>query len=240
LWRWGLDDPNARPRPELRTLLPQRFGTGSNWAEAFAVGHFRAVLRESNGNSWVSPPLGTVQAGTLLEGSTGKVHVQRMPAFDDYFALAEIFGSQGAFVVGIHRDGTFRVAAAPAIDRNGRINHTGGLTSVAAVLDAQTNWIAVAANPSQAVTLRSDGTLWKWTFPKHSSVPLTAARSVQLSRHSDWIGLAPTTGAVALAADGSVWLWPLQLGTHYPPPYILMAPSRKPWRLTEISWPVER
>ena len=80
----------------------------------------------------------------------------------------------------------------------------------------ETNWVALAGTREQTVTLRSDGTLWKWEFPALSFnarypgdiASLIHVKPLQLGRHSDWIGVASFfEGIVALAADGSVWRW---------------------------------
>jgi hypothetical protein len=70
-----------------------------------------------------------------------------------------------------------------------------------------TNWIDLAnVWPDKAVALRSDGTLWKWTFPKDRTISRTAVTGRKFSRHADWIAVSQSwIGGLALSADGTLW-----------------------------------
>jgi hypothetical protein len=79
----------------------------------------------------------------------------------------------------------------------------------------ETNWLAMAAGDETAITLKSDGTLWKWTFKSldyyyrfRFATPPARTSPTRFSRYSDWVAIdRMDNGVVSLAADGSLYLW---------------------------------
>lgn len=105
-------------------------------------------------------------------------------------------------------------------------------------LGKETNWLAVAGNESAVVTLKADGTLWKWEFPSDPVNRPWTARAAKLSTHSDWVGITQEMGGViGLAADGSLWLWRFEPRRSYSPDFLshaLLAPTRRPLKIASI------
>jgi hypothetical protein len=90
------------------------------------------------------------------------------------------------------------------------------------------------------VTLKADGTLWRWQMPFDPVRHPESARAVPMSRHSDWLGLADgNEGVFSLAADGGLWLWDLKTDGFgldgRQNLVILLAPSRFPKRLASVQ-----
>ena len=82
------------------------------------------------------------------------------------------------------------------------------------------------------MTLKADGSLWKWDFPDDPMVKPETAYATRLGTRSDWVAVSRVWGCVtSLAADGSLWLWEYESRRFSPeefsmPP--LLAASRKP------------
>ena len=80
------------------------------------------------------------------------------------------------------------------------------------LVDADTNWTAVAGYESHSLALKTDGTLWAWgdnssgqlgdgtTTPRTSPVPVGA--------DNDWVAIAAGyEHSLALKTDGTLWAW---------------------------------
>jgi hypothetical protein len=105
-------------------------------------------------------------------------------------------------------------------------------------LGKESNWLAVSGNGGIVLTLKADGSMWKWSFPDDPVTKPDTASAVLLSRHSDWIAMTSALGGVVnLATDGSLWFWQFEplgyspWGSSFPP---LLAVSRRPQKIGNI------
>lgn len=120
-----------------------------------------------------------------------------------------------SFFVGVRTNGTLCICAHQRENRRS-LKYEWQPTS--RQIGSATNWLAVAGWGGNAVTLRSDGTLWLWDFntgPVGQRDPNLLEREVvntvpvRLGTHSDWIAISENYfGMTTLAADGSLWFWP--------------------------------
>ena len=219
LWRWNAQYFNYYAEktnrwPGLRAFTPERLGTESNWAGVFhASGGFG--LGKTDGsiwNSWQWPTNGQ----TLLEVQPGFwLHSVQHSHPQKFRSTATIYNSLD-YRVGVRDDGTFRIWEHEVPVINGKQHYTSFVWSnIDLQIGTGTNWLAVANNGGKIVTLKDDGTLWLWNFPRNRNWPENGNKleqeiiqtvPVRLGTHSDWISIS---GATALAADGSLWFWPL-------------------------------
>jgi ABC-type transport system involved in multi-copper enzyme maturation permease subunit len=240
LWCLGTNGFSSTKRawPGLAAFAPQRLGMDSDWAEIFSSANRRAVFRKTDGRVWIMPPISMEEETMELQPG---LKVQRAPYFDVYKATTELFGPFGIFSVGIRDDGTFRAATEVGFvtgRRDGRVRSP-TTKSADIPLSLETNWLAVAGNLDHVVTLRSDGTLWKWTFPQYPKTDPNTAAAVQFSKHSDWVDIAlGMDGLVGLAADGSLWFSQFEPGRSQrnQTPSLLRA-SRRPQFVGNIFVP---
>ena len=221
LWRWGATNWDYRNKwPGLRSFMPRRLGTESNWAKVFLADD-RLYLSKTDGSvwrTWLDQPDGqqtntlepdfTIQRATFLE--TGKWRS----------TTAEWSGVN--VHLGIRDDGTFRIRADQRF--NQRTLHYESL-AVDIQLGSGSNWLAVAGRGENIVTLKDDGTLWRWNFhhdfrrgwdPGHDEREMQEVKPARLGTHTDWVAIASAVGGiVSLADDGSLWYWPLSSGDSY-------------------------
>ena len=101
-------------------------------------------------------------------------------------------------------------------------------------IDRETDWLAVAGNGEWVITLKADGSLWRWNFTDG----LRHATATRLGAHSDWLAIAEILGGVvSLAADGSLWYWQYEPQNFHAEELIfspLFGVSRKPQKLGNI------
>jgi hypothetical protein len=130
--------------------------------------------------------------------------------------------------VGLRGDGTLRVLGNWGWSRAGKWEFAGANIQ----LGEGTNWLALAGNDQVVVTLKADGSLWKWDFPDDSVTKPDSARATRLGSHSDWVAIGQDYyGIVGLAADGSLWVWHCGRQHYLPSEFALeplLVPSRKP------------
>ncbi len=89
------------------------------------------------------------------------------------------------------------------------------------------------------VSLKADGTLWRWNFKTLPEVDPHSAAASLLGEHSDWVDIATNWASnnrmIALAGDGSLWLWKFESpwfdSSSYHP---LLRESRRPHYLGNI------
>ncbi len=92
-------------------------------------------------------------------------------------------------------------------------------------------WQGLASDHETLVSLRSDGTLWKWNFPALPAEASQKARSTRLGTRSDWVALSSFGfDIISLAADGSLWSWQFERRGNR----TFLAPSEKPLYLGNI------
>jgi hypothetical protein len=229
LWRWNLIDFENRSRTNRQTVLhsftPERLGTETNWAEVFQ-GNYRICLRKTDGNIWspITPwetnsmPHSEIEPGFFIgELAADLTHGQ-------YRSIETINGTSR---IGIRDDGTFRIYAHQLLTTNTLTTNKNRRYAYPAwkwfATDMQigtgTNWLDVTGYGEQIVTLKSDGTLWLWKFPrdnqwashkKQFEAEIQNTVPVRLGTHSDWVAISSSGNLViTLAADGSLWFWPI-------------------------------
>jgi ABC-type transport system involved in multi-copper enzyme maturation permease subunit len=199
LWRWGTNrfDWNGLQTnwPTVRALNPRQIGTNSDWKEISynAVDRF---VRKTDGSVW----------SVFFNEKTGRDEFERQTNLDQ--VVFETFSHMNdARMAYIGKDGTLWVCNGHS-DGNYSWKETGFLQ-----VGKETHWLAVAVTWPCVVALKSDGSLWKWNFPRYSTAEVAKVPPTRLGIHNDWVSLTGALGgAVSLAADGSLWLWP---GANY-------------------------
>jgi ABC-type transport system involved in multi-copper enzyme maturation permease subunit len=231
LWRWGRARGAMRTNwPGLGAFQPVRLGTDSDWSELVCSDN-QIWLRKADGRAWV--------AGGYFGGHTKLESLQfdqdttfvRAPERDGREWRGIVWGNSprgGRFEVGVRGDGTLRVRGKWRWSHSGKWEFIG--TDVQ--LGAQSDWLAVAGTDEVVVTLKTDGSLWKWDFHDEPVTKPNTARMERLSSHSDWVAVCQNyDGIISLAADGSLWFWHCGRQRFVPSEFgvqPLLAPSRKP------------
>ena len=225
LWCWGTNNinPDRRKWPGLQAFTPYRLGTESNWAEVSM--NYRCQLRKRDGSlwdAWTDQP-GGQQTNELEPGFT----IQRAQYLEPgkWRSTTEIWSGL-SYKFGIRDDGTFRIRADQRLrQRSGRGYGNYEWTAMDLQFGQDTNWLAVAGNRREIVTLKNDGTLWLWPFHfdnrqdwdhDHYERKMLEQKPVRLGTYADWIAITSAEGGVfSLAADGSLWHWPLDNDNSY-------------------------
>jgi hypothetical protein len=198
LWRWGdtnrVDSSQWQTNwPTVRADKPYQIGTDSDWKE-FLSDQWLNFVRKSDGSVW------TVN---FDEFKTEKDELKRQTNLDQvtFQTLSMSGNGERAYV---RPDGTLWMSW--DFYNNGK-----EIDSDFVRVGTETNWANVAVMWNGMAALKSDGSLWKWNFPKNSPDTVTKISPTRMGIHNDWIAIANTWGGVvALAADGSLWLWPLE------------------------------
>ena len=224
LWEWlaGTNAFNwnqARTNwPTVRKFYPKQIGADADWKDLNAVGWWHPYARKTNGTTWI------------LESKSKDTQTELARATNMDQVSLDTFCSSGegerAF---IGRDGILRVS-----HEDGRSDYSGYVP-----VGTETNWLSVAFGGDAMVALKSDGTLWKWAFPRIArNVAIQNFENViqkkpsRMGIHNDWVGLCSTWGGViSLAADGSLWLWPAS-GQYYE--VSLMRPQKQPKNIGNV------
>lgn len=238
LWRLGTNRfDRKKPRQGLRAFEPQRLGTDSDWAEIFSTEGL--IFRKTDGRVWVVQ--GQRSSKTEFVRLDEQLFIERATLLDHERWRGRTPASAPGlgFQVGVREDGTFRVTEAWQWHTSPSDNsRQWGLVKHDVLLGKETNWLGVAGNREVVVTLKADGSLWKWHFPDDPiSKPGTASAAL-LSKHSDWLAIAEAMGGVvSLAADGGLWFWQFEPRHEHPseqtiPP--LLAASRRPQLIGNI------
>lgn len=238
LWRFGTRRGNSQPEwPGLQGAVPQRWGKDSDWAGIVRTWG-GCDFRKRDGSVWslnyqrrTSEKLAMDEQSALYRVDAG--------ARQEWNQVAWIVapGGMGA-MVGIRPDGTFRVAGAwgqPAggmaweiLPKEGQFGH-----------DSDWRTLVGSWSGSLAVTLKSDGTLWRWRFPRDVVENPQSASARRFSTHADWLAMHKMfAGFVALSRDGNLWFWKLDTegfrsSDHSWP--LLLGPSRRPVLISKIN-----
>jgi hypothetical protein len=223
---WRLTLPSAHPTnaaslgsAELKTLTPERLGTNSDWAKVIMT--YGLGLLKKDGSAWVVGNWSTNHVASIR--LSPEFTVYRAAALDRDQMRSTAWITHGVELgVGVRSDGTFRIWADQHLEgKQLKGSYYYRLRPADQPIGSGTNWLAVAGQRDNAVTLRADGTLWLWKFRYPPFLPWNPDRyfagevqrtvPVRLGTHSDWvaIGGSYSEGVLALAADGSVWFWPL-------------------------------
>jgi hypothetical protein len=241
-WTWRADATNRNPNwPGLRASNLEQVGTDSDWAAIYRMAD-GICLRKTDGRVWsdLFYPSGK-------EGGVTVSHQRilgRATALDghDWRGAAWVV-SPPEVLVGVRDDGTFRLIAK-------RPSASYEYVKLDIQLGRETNWLAAAPSLGlrDVILLKTDGTLWRWTFPDDlQTYPfpgdpqtyLAAATATRLGRRSDWIAITRNgLGLMSLAADGSLWYWraepdyaTLTRDLGIPP---LIGVSRRPQKIANI------
>jgi ABC-type transport system involved in multi-copper enzyme maturation permease subunit len=240
LWIWGTNRWNWRKEwPGLHAFQPQQLGTNSDWSEMF-TDNGRTFFRKTNGEVWAYPAFFTEDIDTNLiwnaQTTFGQARYLPTNHWRSVFWCRSSY-SMG-FIAGICEDGTFRELA----DWQKQKTPRGSKWEPASrniQIGTETNWLAaVGGYDNGTVSLKADGTLWRWNFEKVPDINPHEFSANRFSEHSDWVAIAPMmSGFVSLAADGGLWLWRFEpasydFGSDDIPS--LLANSRKPQFLGNI------
>ena len=235
LWQLGTNRWSTnQPPPGLRAFTPQRLGTNTDWTE-FSTQGGRILFHQRDGRFWTSPKYSSVDTNTLVLNAA--VTLFRAPDFNlTDPSLVQAAWRGGSARVAVLPDGTFRAVGGwrSAPDRNGKVKW--GMQKADVRIGSETNWLLLAGRDhGLAVTLKSDGTLWRWEFPEDPALRPDTAVATQISMHSDWVAVtAGWAGIFSLARDGSLWLWQFESLHLDQDRYALLRPSRRPQRMGNI------
>ena len=193
LWRWGTNNNNRSQWqtnwPTVRAAQPRQIGTNSDWQEILLT--WSSYARKTNSSVWF----------VGVNSTTGKDELARQTNWDQIVSQSYSSSGNGSMAY-VGKDGTLWFD-----DEYWNKNKRQTQRQVG----RETNWLAVAMAPYCMVALKSDGSLWRWSwhFPQDSIADVANIPPTRLGIHNDWVGLTGTwNGVVSLAADGSLWLWP--------------------------------
>ena len=243
LWRLGTNRNTGKDWPGFRAFAPERAGADSDWANVYFADHGRMGFQKMDGRVWTHPaPYASAELNRETIRLDADTALSRAPYLDGQKSVAWMWPSAFVgrnFVVGLGEDGGLRVIAywgwQPATNN---LPQNWVLFPQQIPLTQDTNWLALADNHEDVVTLKADGSLWKLNFPTDPITRPEGFSAVPFSRHSDWVAITVAMdGMVGLAADGSLWFWAMERRTHYPSwfaPQPLLAASRRPQLLGNI------
>jgi ABC-type transport system involved in multi-copper enzyme maturation permease subunit len=216
LWHWGTNNWNADWSTlrthwlTVRTSKPQQIGTDSDWK---SLGNGNA--RKNDGTAWRINDFINDEKNWLQRDTNLDLIASQMSSRMDDNGMAYV-ATNGTLWV---RNRYWEIGKSDW-SGTGRFLQAG----------METNWVTVAGGWNGLVSLKSDGSLWKWNLPNQPVKEIANISPIRLGIHNDWVGLVDTwPGTVTLAADGSLWLWP---GERFD--MALMKPSKQPELLGNI------
>ena len=233
LWGLGTNGFNrGHWKQDFLKMTPHRLGNDSDWAD-ISTAYGWTVYRKLDGCIW---DWNQIEKAEVISFGDGAKPLYRNPVLEGVKPGAAAWclsGGPGGSQVGICDDGTFRVIsnwqqgtnqASQFIQMKQRIQ-----------IGSETNWMALAGNMDTIVTLKADGTLWRWDVGDRRLQNLAAIEPLRLDSHTDWIGICNMDyGVAALAADGSLWRWRFNSNEGTPESSTLLGASRKPRLLGNI------
>ena len=223
LWRLGTNSASERnARPGLRSFTPQRLVSESGWNRILA-GEELIYAWKSDGSAWALHPPERRDAGK--ENEMGVV-LERVPPLDhtQWRALARFSEHQ----VGVREDGTLWAWPTERL-----LIRKGGFDTLRIVrISPDSDWAVVAGEYESLALRKTDGSVWRWTFPGWDSRAHPFLKPpVRLGMRHDWAAVASTwDGVLSLAADGNLYYWwdpgrqPYGGNSDQP----MLAPPRKP------------
>lgn len=206
LWQLGPTDVDREANwPGLRAFTPQRLGNDDDWAALFYSADDLGI-QKTDGTVWS-------RIGVRFEDRlqieqiqlNAKSTVKHAPHLDGrpWRTITWATTRRNMEAIGLANDGTLHGVIRDFPDRGERGNTV--------QLSPETNWVALGEGfAGPAAALKTDRTLWEWTFPKDLRRYRTPAASAsrQLGWNNDWVGVAGWhSGIVALSGDGNLWLW---------------------------------
>jgi hypothetical protein len=243
---WGLGTnafSRGRWKQDVLKLTPHRLGADSDWAEIFATPSW-ATYRKTDGSIWDRsrvdyahiPSVAWKTDKAISIGDEAKP-LYRNPALEGVKLGSTTWcsgGGAGGAQLGVCEDGTLRVICnwQPSTNKPHRFEQVKQRLQIG----TDSNWVTLAAIPGGFVTLKSDGTLWRWDGGEwRRPVNLQTLTPTRLDTHTDWIGICHMNyGIAALAADGSLWQWQFNSDENRGEPSTLLGASRKPRQLGNI------
>ncbi len=213
------------PWPGIQAFEMQRLGTNSDWAEISQI-EWRTAFRKEDGQTWVQGAASETNSVKLDED----IFISRAERLDGLKSSAWFwsqFGDPGRFQIAVGQNGKLLLASDLRVGTQ-RFD----LAQPRIQLGDESNWLTVTGGGETLITLKSDGSLWKWSFTDDPVAKPDSAVAVRFGKHSDWIAIADEFGGVtSLAADGSLWFWQFDSryfsrGDEMIPP--LLSASRKP------------
>ena len=247
LWQLGFEnfDFSKRKRwPGLRTFEAQSLHLfhaakgypdepNSDWTEIFSIGH-TICFRKFKEQHWLYSY--SAHHGQSSDGHDIVIGHSELGEFSPG-GVASIRSKAGNhFDLGVRKDGTLRMPH--------RTHSPSGQLTDHFQIGNETNWTAISGIDSATLTLKSDGTLWKWDFSADPEANSNSATRAQFGTRSDWIAITDAMdGILTLAADGSLWLWRFEpdfnerrsySSSTSPEAHRLLAISRKPQFIANI------
>ncbi|MBL9169654.1 MAG: ABC transporter permease subunit [Verrucomicrobiales bacterium] len=242
LWVWQKAKLGAvREYQGLSHEVPSEISAHQDWTDLRKTsegwGYGFQLLRK-DGSAWVhpheNPPMAdriklddTTELGRAFYLDSG-----RAPRHTTAWSESD---PTGPFKVGIQPNGQLEIVAAWQSSHNGR-RWSYKPANIPIDGETKSHWIDVASGGDRGtlISLRADGTLWKWRFPKSPVEAPESAKAKQVGIHSDWVALASVGREIlTLAGDGSLWAWrfesPFGTGDQG-----LLAPSSRPRLLGNI------
>jgi hypothetical protein len=236
LWGWKTDN-NEDQSPELSHIALKQVGEDSDWG-----GFCFRGLQKANGEAWrICSQYDSVPKVQLEKD----LFIQRFPALDG-MKLTSVVGCPvsgrvlGHLIFAIPPDGTFREIENNHVeDEKYRrwVTESRNLQ-----LGPENRWVQACGDSGEIITLKSDGTLWKWNFRSWPEIDPKGYSCEQVGTRSDWVGVVDYhvwgggsnfgiggTGFIALAADGGLWFWEKNREG-----FELLPPSRKPQYIGNI------
>ncbi len=227
LWRLGTNGVKRGIRNQkLLTMTPQRLGTDSDWADV-STAYGWTVYRKLDGCIWDWNQSEKTEVISFGNGAKPLYRNQTLEGVKSGFAAWCLSGGPGGSQVGICDDGSFRVIS----NWQQSTNKASQFCQVKQRIQigSETNWMALGGSMETIVTLKADGTLWRWDVGDRRLPNLAAIEPLQLDSHTDWIGICNMdNGVAALAADGSLWKWRFNSNEYQSGSTTLLGASRKP------------
>jgi len=244
LWTWQTEKLNRTNKwPGLRAFKLEQLGEDSDWAEIYDLSGW-VCLRKKDGRVWSNDYHRSDEAGDDIKLPDSGI-VPRAPFMypHDWRGMAWAQSANevtGGFLVGVRDDGTFRLIANWKAAPSRANQHQPVPSRQDLQLGADTNWLTAVSFGGSVVTLKADGTLWRWTFGDDPQTHPELAAATRLGTSSDWIAVhGDNSGVRSLAADGSVWFWRAPLRDFHEAVgatgfLSLIDVSRKPQKITNI------
>jgi hypothetical protein len=245
LWSWGVTDWDwDRGWPGLSSLRPVRIGTDSDWEDIFRA-YYMPHFRKANGEVWslVTKWWHEDISGDKYKGPkivlNKDITLCRTPSLDkDAWKSMFECGTENVkiFNMGLRADGS--LAELGSRDPS---THSWMPVANPGPIGGENDWLQAGCFSfwDGVVSLKADGTLWKWDFKTLPEANPHSVKASQLGDHSDWVDIA-TNGAsnnrmIALAGDGSLWLLRFEPLWFDPSSYHpLLRESRRPHYLGNI------
>lgn len=233
---WRVTEATKREREKDLWQIDRvafRIGTSNEWADVYPA-KSRLVFRTRDERTYIAPPF-DYRAPDLLKLEGIRSPLERMstpPTRDDQTEVTWIRPRRNFapyLRVSLHSDGSL---VTRPVERPGKPSSE----PVIAIgrLGAGHRWRGIACIGEHLVTLREDGTLWRWSRRATTRGVDPEPTCVQLGSSSDWRAIHGTDlGVAALAADGTIWHWPLDnnFSSSFRP---LLGPTRRPQFVANI------